>query len=303
MEAIEIILLISCIYQCGGVSLQTQLEHIANARAVSNGGNNALGYRRSSFYPLDPREVSNIVGVPSQPNHLPEAESILPGHTLIRPSLGMLKSAVKFPHRELEDGSGVYGNIDNLGIRYDSKNERVLYSGFRRSPSDYVMVLPNKQKERQTEFKVASTILDLDNKDFKKQLKKALAELNFRHKGNTKIIIAVVKNEFCFQNRNEIPKNYLSNVENHKKWRWNDSKYYKGHDGRLKRFVPVHSKYLFTLRDINKDNVILRNKQEDMLHSSSAENISIEEINTTQKVIESEGRVTEKNWIKSHVCK
>ncbi|CAF4871557.1 unnamed protein product [Pieris macdunnoughi] len=155
--------------------------------------------RRSGFYPLDPREVSNIVGVPSIPNHLPEAESILPGHTLIRPSLGMLKSAVKFPHRELEDAAGVYGNIENLGIRYDAKNERVLYSGFRRSPSDYVM-------------------------------------------------------------------------------------------------------YLFSLREINKDSkAILRNEHEDILHSSSADIISIEERSTTPKSIEFEGGVTEKNWIKAHV--
>ncbi|KAL0849832.1 hypothetical protein ABMA28_011771 [Loxostege sticticalis] len=73
------------------------------------------------------------------PNHLPEAESILPGHTLIRPALGMLKSAVKFPHRDLEDGAGVYGNEDTIGMKYGGRNERVLYSGFRRSPLDYIM--------------------------------------------------------------------------------------------------------------------------------------------------------------------
>ncbi|KAI8430305.1 hypothetical protein MSG28_000615 [Choristoneura fumiferana] len=49
-------------------------------------------------------------------SHLPAAEPILPGHTLLRPALGMLKSAIKFPHRENENGEGVYGHIDNLGI-------------------------------------------------------------------------------------------------------------------------------------------------------------------------------------------
>ncbi|XP_047507471.1 uncharacterized protein LOC125051299 [Pieris napi] len=126
---------------------------------------------------------------------------------------------------------------------------------------------------------------------------KALAELNFRHKGKTKLYIAAVKNE----NINETPKNYLSNVEQHKKWRWNNSKYYKGHDRRLKRFVPVHSKYLFSLREKNKDSkAILRNEHEDILHSSSADIISIEERSTTPKSIEFEGGVTEKNWIKAH---
>lgn len=62
-------------------------------------------------------EGSVILGAPSYPSHLPEAEPILPGHTLMRPSLGMLKSAVKFPHREMANGAGVYGNIDHLGIR------------------------------------------------------------------------------------------------------------------------------------------------------------------------------------------
>ncbi|CAH0722919.1 unnamed protein product, partial [Brenthis ino] len=95
------------------------------------------------FYQYDPREISSILGVPSRPSHLPEAEPILPGHTLLRPAIGMLKSSVKFPHKDLEDGSGVYGNIDNLGIRHDARNERLLYTGFRRFPSDYIM---NKAK-------------------------------------------------------------------------------------------------------------------------------------------------------------
>ncbi|XP_026726459.1 uncharacterized protein LOC113492927 [Trichoplusia ni] len=74
-----------------------------------------------------------ILGTPSMPGHLPEAEAILPGHTLIRPALGMLKSSVKFPHKDLDNGAGVYGNIDNLGITWDGTGERVLYTGFRRA--------------------------------------------------------------------------------------------------------------------------------------------------------------------------
>ncbi|XP_028165045.1 uncharacterized protein PF07_0086-like [Ostrinia furnacalis] len=73
------------------------------------------------------------------PSHLPEAEPILPGHTLIRPALGMLKSSVKFPHKDQENGAGVLGNLNNLGIRYDGRNERILYSGFRRTPAKYIV--------------------------------------------------------------------------------------------------------------------------------------------------------------------
>ncbi|KAL0895384.1 hypothetical protein ABMA27_011517 [Loxostege sticticalis] len=73
------------------------------------------------------------------PNHLPEAEPILPGHTLLRPALGMLKSSVKFPHRDQEDGAGVYGNDYTIGMKYGGRNERVLYSGFRRTPKNYLM--------------------------------------------------------------------------------------------------------------------------------------------------------------------
>lgn len=56
-----------------------------------------------------------ILGVPTRPEHLPKALPIHPGHTLLRPSRGMLKSAVKYPLRDF-GGSAVYGNLDNLGI-------------------------------------------------------------------------------------------------------------------------------------------------------------------------------------------
>lgn len=57
------------------------------------------------------------MGMPTLASHLPPAEYILPGHTLMRPGLGMLKSSIKFPHRDPDNGAGVYGHIDNLGIR------------------------------------------------------------------------------------------------------------------------------------------------------------------------------------------
>ncbi|KAL0849831.1 hypothetical protein ABMA28_011770 [Loxostege sticticalis] len=95
---------------------------------------------------LDLYEVGDILGQASMPNHLPEAEPILPGHTLLRPALGMLKSSVKFPHRDQEDGAGVYGNDDTIGMKYGGRNERVLYSGFRRTPMEYLMVTPIKSK-------------------------------------------------------------------------------------------------------------------------------------------------------------
>ncbi|CAH2099528.1 unnamed protein product [Euphydryas editha] len=137
------------------------------------------------FYQYDPRELSNILGVPSRASHLPEAEPILPGHTLLKPTLGMLKSAVKFPHKELEDGAGVYGNIDNLGIRYDGRNQRNLYTGFRRIPSDYIMVIPSPQKRHdKTRFALKTTVLDLERKEeAKNTLLKILERLNIPLKG------------------------------------------------------------------------------------------------------------------------
>lgn len=81
---------------------------------------------------MDPRELSQILGVPNRPSHLPEAEAILPGHTLNRPTLGMLKSSLKFPHKELEDGAGVYGSFDNLGLKYGSLLEIYFYFRFKK---------------------------------------------------------------------------------------------------------------------------------------------------------------------------
>ncbi|XP_068629142.1 uncharacterized protein [Battus philenor] len=72
-----------------------------------------------------------IYDVPKSIEDLPEAEPILPGHTLIRPSLGMLKSAVSFPQKDVKNF--VYGNMGNLGITYGKSNDRILYTGFRKS--------------------------------------------------------------------------------------------------------------------------------------------------------------------------
>lgn len=178
-RCIKVFLIINCILCCDGVSWRRQLEHIANARIHSQGlTNKNLLSRR--FYQYDPRELSNILGAPSRPSHLPEAEPILPGHTLLKPTLGMLKSAVKFPHKDLEDGAGVYGNIDNLGIRYGGHNERNLYTGFRRTPLDYMMVIP-RSKNR---FTLKSTVLDLATKEEAKNgLLKILKRLNIPLKG------------------------------------------------------------------------------------------------------------------------
>ncbi|XP_047507429.1 uncharacterized protein LOC125051262 [Pieris napi] len=72
-----------------------------------------------------------ILGVPKYVEHLPRAEKILPGHTLLKPSFGMLKSAVKFPQRSV--GNNVYGNINNIGIAFGNTNERIRYTGFRKT--------------------------------------------------------------------------------------------------------------------------------------------------------------------------
>ncbi|XP_061721398.1 uncharacterized protein LOC133528153 isoform X2 [Cydia pomonella] len=88
-------------------------------------------------------EGESVIGVPSNQWHLPDAEPILPGHTLLRPTLGMLKSAVTFPHVEHDigtGGAGIYGNPSNLGIRYGGRSGRILYSSNRRMLSDYAEV-------------------------------------------------------------------------------------------------------------------------------------------------------------------
>ncbi|XP_021208999.3 uncharacterized protein LOC105842952 [Bombyx mori] len=111
-------ILIGAFLHCDGATNQDQIDHIA--RRLQLGIDNGL-----------------IIGAPTDPEHLPAAEPILPGHTLLRPARGMLKSAVKFPHRDLNNGAGVYGNFDNIGIRFDGKSDKVLYSGFRRNSKSF----------------------------------------------------------------------------------------------------------------------------------------------------------------------
>ncbi|XP_050684726.1 uncharacterized protein LOC126979453 isoform X2 [Leptidea sinapis] len=208
---IKSLIILTSVIQSNCVSLRRQLAHIARTQAESKGYlqiDQQLPSRRS-FYEYDPREVSNIIGLPSRPSHLPEAEPIHPGHTLIRPALGMLKSAVKFPHKELEDGAGVYGNYENLGIRYDSKNERVLYSGFRRSPSDYIMIMPGKPKEK-NKVQVASAVLDPEKKNFLSSIASLLKKSrNNIHNRNTKILIASLYKDEP-QNTNKKKSYYLN---------------------------------------------------------------------------------------------
>lgn len=67
-------------------------------------------FQREFYSPHRPR-------IPRNPEELPPAEPLLPGHTLLRPSFGMLKSAVKYPHKDNTDRL-VYGNTNNLGITY-----------------------------------------------------------------------------------------------------------------------------------------------------------------------------------------
>ncbi|VVC97560.1 unnamed protein product [Leptidea sinapis] len=119
-------------------------------------------------------QISNIIGLPSRPSHLPEAEPIHPGHTLIRPALGMLKSAIKFPHKDLEDGAGVYGNYENLGIR----------------------------------VQVASAVLDPEKKNFLSSIASLLKKSrNNIHNRNTKILIAsLYKDEYHHKLRFTYPK-------------------------------------------------------------------------------------------------
>ncbi|XP_075980962.1 uncharacterized protein LOC142979733 [Anticarsia gemmatalis] len=58
---------------------------------------------------------------------------VKPGHSLIRPSKTMLKSAAKFPK---EKKHLVYGDLGNLGITYGKTPFRFVYSGFRKHNDD-----------------------------------------------------------------------------------------------------------------------------------------------------------------------
>ncbi|KAJ8733761.1 hypothetical protein PYW07_014312 [Mythimna separata] len=126
-------------YRRSLVSTEDSEPNVIVVRKSSFGQNHPkTDYRmHRRMYDFHPGMKSNIISAPAAPNHLPEAEPILPGHTLLRPALGMLKSQVKFPHKDMGDGAGVYGNFNNLGITYSGTGERVLYTGFRRSDNNF----------------------------------------------------------------------------------------------------------------------------------------------------------------------
>ncbi|XP_013148435.1 PREDICTED: uncharacterized protein LOC106111014 [Papilio polytes] len=134
--------------------------------------------QRRTFFSYDRGEVTNIAGVPHSPKHLPLAEPIIPGHTLIRPALGMLKSSLKFPHMDFEDGSGVYGNTDNIGLRYNGANERVMYTNFRRRASDYIMQSKDFSGCPRKEYR--KSIKAKENKDTIRNFLQQLQQLNLQ---------------------------------------------------------------------------------------------------------------------------
>ncbi|XP_050350362.1 uncharacterized protein LOC126773438 isoform X2 [Nymphalis io] len=243
-KCLKLFLIINCIFRCNGVSWRRQLEHIA---------------RR--FYQFDPREMSSILGLPSRASHLPEAEPILPGHTLLKPSLGMLKSAVKFPHKEMEDGAGVYGNIDNLGIRYDGRNERTLYSGFRRTPADYFMVVPLNGKDTQgrPRFKLESAVLDLERKEnAKNKLLKILKRLDIPLKGLKVFVASLNKYDSNDLNNKKRTSYYLNGDE--KSYNLKTKEMYlrnkKENDNRSDQSIASKE------RGISNENITQRNSEE-----------------------------------------
>ncbi|CAH0406172.1 unnamed protein product [Chilo suppressalis] len=188
MDKVILYMVFICVTNARGISIQKQLDHIISTRRENLGRvstSKVLPSRRSMEY-------NAILGAPSLASHLPEAESILPGHTLLRPALGMLKSSIKFPHKHLNDGAGVYGNYENIGIRYDGRQKRVLYSGFRRALSDYLMVVPVYSNSKKPEFVVTSAVLDLDKEHSTKhkimQLYKSLKSTDNNKKKRKKII-------------------------------------------------------------------------------------------------------------------
>ncbi|XP_046972895.1 uncharacterized protein LOC124539632 isoform X2 [Vanessa cardui] len=87
---------------------------------------------------------------PQSIEELPRAEPIKPGHSLLQPNLDTLKSAARYPQKDVS-GTAVYGNLKNLGISYGNSNERVLSTGFRKSNDLLVALLraiQNTQKNR-----------------------------------------------------------------------------------------------------------------------------------------------------------
>ncbi|CAH2069003.1 unnamed protein product, partial [Iphiclides podalirius] len=115
-----------------------------------------LEQARRLFHNYDPNEVSQIYGVPEFP-----IPPFGPGGRL-----GGVRQ-----HRK-------------LGLRYDGTNQRVLYTGFRRSPADYLMIVPEKNMKHRSKprFKLVSTVVDLEKTNAFENLLRQLRELNLSGK-------------------------------------------------------------------------------------------------------------------------
>ncbi|XP_045761235.1 uncharacterized protein LOC123864664 isoform X2 [Maniola jurtina] len=130
----------------------------------------------------------DILGVPHSVEDLPEAEPIHPGHTLLRPSRGMLKSSVKFPHKDAGD-MAVYGNFKNLGITFGKTNQRLLYTNFRKAENILTYLLEKairniqKKKHSTQQERKPVVIIEIDPANLKRMaydypFKKDLRELS-----------------------------------------------------------------------------------------------------------------------------
>ncbi|XP_050350400.1 uncharacterized protein LOC126773488 [Nymphalis io] len=108
--------------------------------------------------------------IPQSIEDLPRAEPLKPGHTLLQPNLDMLKSAAKYPQRDVS-GTAVYGNLKNLGITFGKTNERVSYTGFRKSNDLLVALLRAILKIQQKYDKRSSSVLviEIDPTKFKRE--------------------------------------------------------------------------------------------------------------------------------------
>ncbi|XP_046972900.1 uncharacterized protein LOC124539632 isoform X3 [Vanessa cardui] len=91
---------------------------------------------------------------PQSIEELPRAEPIKPGHSLLQPNLDTLKSAARYPQKDVS-GTAVYGNLKNLGISYGNSNERVLSTGFRKSNDLLEMQTRRKhhKKKKKSKFR------------------------------------------------------------------------------------------------------------------------------------------------------
>nr|XP_034824128.1 uncharacterized protein LOC117981966 [Maniola hyperantus] len=117
----------------------------------------------------------DILDIPQSVEDLPEAEPIQPGHTLLRPSRGMLKSSVKFPHKDAGD-MAVYGNLKNLGITFGKTRQRLLYTNFRKAESILTYLLEKavrnirKKKHSAQQKRKPVVIIEIDPANLKQNM-------------------------------------------------------------------------------------------------------------------------------------